>query len=253
VLRTCRGRDTLIRVNEPGPAGGHAPSRHARDLSRFAKQVYVDGPLIGRKFQHWRPFISPFERLLPIVPVGSRVLDIGCGAGLLLGLLAQAGRLESGIGIDASASAIALANRMRDRLARTDAAAAARLEFRRLDVSEPWPTGPFDVVSIVDVMHHVPPAHWRSLVASLAAHVAPAGMLLYKDMCRRPRWRAFANRMHDLLVARQRIHYAPVESIETWAAEEGLQLTQSEQMNRLCYGHELRVFIRPPSAQNSAQ
>jgi len=165
------------------------------------------------------------------------VLDVGCGAGLFLGLLASCGRGIRGVGFDVSPGAIATAKQMAERF-------NGQLQFHRLDVDEPWPRETFDVVSIIDVTHHVPPARQRRMIATAASHVAPGGVLLYKDMCRRPRWRAAANRLHDLLLARQWIHYLPVESVEHWAAEEGLGLEHEERIDMLWYGHELRVFRR---------
>jgi hypothetical protein len=50
--------------------------------------------------QALRPLICPFDELLDLVPIGARMLDAGCGAGLFLGLLADAGRLGEGYGFD---------------------------------------------------------------------------------------------------------------------------------------------------------
>src|SRR4051812_27234243 len=46
----------------------------------------------------WRPTICPLERLVECVPKNSRVLDIGCGTGLFLFLLARNNRILSGEG-----------------------------------------------------------------------------------------------------------------------------------------------------------
>lgn len=204
-------------------------------LCASSRELFTGGPLLRRKLQHWRPRICPFHRLIPHVPQNATVLDVGCGCGLFLGLLAKSGPDVRGIGFDVSAEAIAIAQTMA-------AGAGGKLEFLRLDIDEPWPQGAFDVVSIIDVMHHVPPDRQRAVLKTAAAHVAPGGMLLYKDMCRRPRWRAAANRLHDLLLARQWIHYLPIEDVERWAAEDGLSLEHAEQINMLWYGHELRIF-----------
>ena len=217
------------------------PRPNAAALAAHARALYVGGPLLRRKFQHWRPLICPFDELLPYVPHDAAVLDVGCGAGLFLGLLARAGWRPRGIGFDASADAIVAAGRMGERVGAT----GADLRFQHLGVNEPWPAGPFDVVAAIDVMHHIPPAQWREVAARLAGHVAPGGVLIYKDMCRRPHWRAIANRLHDLLVAHEWIHYLPVEQMDRWAAEHGLQQEVARRLNRAWWGHELRVYRRP--------
>ncbi len=222
-----------------------APNSHEyspQALSRIARSLYTDGPILLRKLQHYRPYICPFERLLRHVPIGSTVLDVGCGAGLFGALLAGSGREPSGTGFDVASNAIALAQEMAQKVGRMYPPASLR--FDRRDATAAWPAGPFDVVSVIDVMHHVPPPFQREFMKTACNAVRPGGVLLYKDMVSRPLWRAAANRMHDLLLARQWIHYAPIAEVERWASDAGMLPIHSELCNRLWYGHELRVFQR---------
>lgn len=189
--------------------------------------------------QRHRPFICPFDKLIEQVPVGSRVLDIGCGAGLFLGLLATIGRIPEGVGFDANPSAVAAARKMSLKLA------SGRLDFLVLGIDDAWPDGPFDIVSLIDVMHHVPKSMRFDLLRSAVEHLGPSGIFIYKDMVDRPIWRATANRMHDLLMVRQWINYEPVEAVEAACREQGLELIHKVDLNMLWYGHELRVFRRP--------
>jgi 2-polyprenyl-3-methyl-5-hydroxy-6-metoxy-1,4-benzoquinol methylase len=216
-------------------------------LSRSAAELYPEGPVLFRKLQRYRPYICPFEELIPEVPMGASVLDIGCGGGLFLGLIDAAGLKPTGLGFDVSAPAIRLA----DSMAAARRNRGGHLHFRRLAPDEPWPTGKFDVVSMIDVIHHVPAAAQENVIRRACRRVKPGGAFVYKDMVKRPRWRAFANQMHDLVLARQWIHYAPVAEVERWAADEGLALERAELINRLWYGHELRVF-RHPETRTSA-
>lgn len=212
----------------------------ARDLHREARGLFPTGPSLIRLLQHYRPFIAPFEELIPLVPEGGRVLDIGCGGGLWIGLLAATGKLgDNGqaVGFDSSKPAIALAQQMR-----LPGDTGPRVRFEHLDVRAPWPEGTFDVVCLLDVLHHVPPDAQAGVIRQAAAKVSPGGLFIYKDMCRRPRWRALANRLHDLALAHQWIHYAPVEQVSRWAVGEGLRLDHAASFARLWYGHELRVF-----------
>lgn len=190
----------------------------------------------GASLQKLRPWICPFEQLVDAVPPGSRILDVGCGSGLFLGLLAAHGRIASGVGFDASAAAIRKAHAMRDRLPHPHC-----LAFETRDVAHGWPDGPFDVVSLIDVMHHVPRPLQPALITEAARKLRPGGMLLYKDMVRRPLWRAAMNRLHDLVVSGDWIAYAPIEDVRGWMAGQGLQAGPVHRTDAYWYGHEMVV------------
>ncbi len=222
------------------PLAGLSPGA----LSAIAARVYTQGPLLLRLLQTYRPYICPFESVLKQIPPGSTVLDVGCGGGLLLALLASTGRTSRAVGFDSALPAIQIAQAAADRNG------LHQCRFIHLDVAAPWPAEPptFDAVTIIDVLHHVPTAAQRQVIATAAGRVGPGGRLVYKDMCRRPWWRAWANRLHDLLLARQWIAYCPIEDVERWASEAGLKLIHRADLNRWWYGHELRVFQREPRA-----
>jgi len=202
--------------------------------------MYRDGSLLRRKMQHWRPYICPFERLAPHVPDGARVLDIGCGAGLLLSLLAGLGLKFEGVGFDVSQAAIRTAHEMVRRA--TALSLPATLAFEQLHFEASWPDGEFDVVFLIDVLHHVPRQTQKDFLVRATSKVRRGGTFVYKDMCSRPWWRAQANRLHDLVIAQERISYVPVSTVEQWAASNQMEIVASENLNRLWYGHELRVM-----------
>lgn len=190
--------------------------------------------------------LCPFEELIKVVPGQARVLDVGCGGGLFLALLAATGRISEGVGFDASGTAIEVA-----RLLGPNLPDGHGLRFEHRGVDEPWPDDMFDVVSIVDLMHHVPPAQQESLILKAARHVAPGGMLLYKDVSVGPVWRAWASRLHDLVMARQWIHIVPFASIVRWAEAAGLATERHARIDVLWYGHELGIFRRPADDHQS--
>src|SRR5579864_4790992 len=214
----------------------------ARSFSKIAQKMYVTGPILTRKFQHWRPYICPFEKLVGYINDGSRVLDIGCGAGLLLSLATGMRKEFEGVGFDSSRRAIGVA---KDMAARASALfPKARLSFERIGNYDGWPKETFDVVFLIDVLHHVHAASQHEFLLQAISRVKPGGLLVYKDMCIRPRWKAQANRLHDLVLAGEHITYLPIETAEQWALGGGLEVVVSEEFPRLWYGHELRVFKR---------
>jgi 2-polyprenyl-3-methyl-5-hydroxy-6-metoxy-1,4-benzoquinol methylase len=209
-------------------------------LSRIAKEIYTEGPWATRLLQHWRPYICPFDLAIEHVPAGSFVLDVGCGGGLLLGALARIGRIRGGVGFDFSADGIRVAKAMLRAIP-----AGCDLQFHHLSAMDRWPEGPFTVVSLIDVMHHVPVAAQRDVFRTAARLLKPGARLIYKDIAPRPLWRAYANTVHDLLLARQWVHYLSLSTIIDWARDEGLVLLRSYTANRLWYGHHFAVFERP--------
>ncbi len=228
------------------PDGGDRPLTPS-ELSRLAASIFTTGPFLFRQLQRFRPFICPFEALIPHVPAGASVLDVGCGGGLWLHLLTATGRLGSGLGFDSSAGAIALASGAirAGSIATEDVRTEASLRFVHLDVRAPWPGDLFDVVSIIDVLHHVPVVAQRKVIELACERVSAGGVLVYKDMCRRPVWRAWMNRLHDLVLARQWINYARIEDVEAWAVAAGLVVERQSSISRWWYGHELLVLRRP--------
>lgn len=243
-----------------GTTSSLAESKRAKDadlltpgaISAIIRGVYPAGPTLFRLLQVYRPWICPFEKLLRWVPTGSEILDVGCGGGLWLHLLARQGAIRAGVGFDSSKDAIAMANGALNTgwKAEQPIEPRARLRFEHLDVRADWPTpgsaeAPgFDVVSIIDVMHHVPPVAQRSVIERAVRRLRPGGVLIYKDMCRRPIWRATMNRLHDLVMAKQWISYCPIKDVESWASQMGLRSVHAATHNRLWYGHELRVFVK---------
>jgi 2-polyprenyl-3-methyl-5-hydroxy-6-metoxy-1,4-benzoquinol methylase len=189
-------------------------------------------------FIRYRPAISPFEPIIEAVPISARVLDIGAGNGLLLFLLRKNGWLGTGVGIDIA-----------EREIETGMKALTALDVKNVqlrvlrDVSQLEPES-FDAVTIIDVMHHVPPLQQAEFFKNALLRVAPGGLLIYKDMCKRPAWRAWANRLHDLVKAKQWIHYRAVTEIEDWAQAQGFELLFKQDIALYWYGHELRIFQR---------
>jgi SAM-dependent methyltransferase len=96
--------------------------------------------------------------LAALAAAGSRrVLDVGCGSGLLLERLLDQPGIDRVIGIDASALALGQA---RDRLGNGD----GRLQLHLAAFDEPVPLpGAIDAITLVEVIEHIDPARLSRL------------------------------------------------------------------------------------------
>ena len=210
-----------------------------QELRALAATLYP-GHGFGDVLQRLRPSICPFDELLPFVPPSSTVLDVGCGSGLFLGLLALDGRLGHGTGIDLSARAIERARRMTARLPEAMSRSVELVVGGLADL----PRDTFDVVTMVDVMHHIPVAERRDAFLLAAKRVRKGGLFLYKDLHPGPWWRATANRMHDLALAHEWVKYVSADDIRSWISESGLVAEVELELPRLWYAHAGFVLRR---------
>ena len=208
----------------------------------IVQNLYADEPGVSGWIQRQRPKICPFHELLPLVPVHSRVLDVGCGSGLWAGLLAATNHAAYVHGFDASQKAIDVALRMQSRLPKEQ---QERLFFEYRSVTDGLPDEQFDVVTMIDVLHHIPPKHQEKAVLDVWSRVRQGGIFLYKDMASKPFWCGLMNRLHDLASAKEWIHYCPINRVENAVSLSGggnLEKTASCRM--LWYQHEWRTFVK---------
>ncbi|MCV0440845.1 MAG: class I SAM-dependent methyltransferase [Hydrogenophaga sp.] len=216
-----------------------------RSIMNAASKLYANvGTSMVRFMQSYRSYICPLHEVINEVPEESRVLDVGCGNGLLLNLLADLGRIRHGHGFDLSEPAIDVARQvaLKHPPGRT-------INFESRSVNQGIPRLGFEVITVIDVLHHIPDAYKEPFVADLCDAVPRGGKLIIKDMVCKPRWRAAANQLHDLVMARQWVHHADPATVEQWMAQKGMVVRRRATFDTLWYGHWLLVMQKCPGSQ----
>lgn len=213
----------------------------ARDCADLLRRLSPPNlSAVARLKARLRPFTCPFEVLIDFVPDNSRVLDIGCGAGYFLAMLAAFRQGISGVGFDINPLAVEEAKTLAGRLATSGF--ASDLSFFTVSDFDGWPSSTFDVVTVIDAVHHVSPLIQTEFLLQAAARVRPGGLLVYKDMCIRPLWRRAANRLHDIVLSGDWVHEIAPEAVESLIADAGFECARRSRINRFCYGHDVRLF-----------
>lgn len=216
-------------------------SRSSKGLSALANYLFKKSPFLKRTIQRLRPYICPFDEIIEFVPEKSDVLDIGCGCGSLIGMLASFKILRCAAGLDTDPGAIAEANLMAKSISQK--VNCQNIEFFNLSLNEFAKTDrKFSVVLMIDVIHHIHPEKQKEFINLATRFLRPNGLLIYKDMCQKPLWKAFANRIHDLIMAKQWIHYLPIEKAIELVLDQNFKLVKRKVYTNLCYGHELCIF-----------
>ncbi|MFO7741079.1 MAG: class I SAM-dependent methyltransferase [Anaerolineae bacterium] len=111
--------------------------------------------------------------ILPYLPYGATILDVGCGNGRLALLLDQERPGSTYVGVDAIPELIDEAREQTTRLPRTDVTFRVA-DVTRRDWTDHLPHTPFDCVVALAVLHHIPAFALRSQVLRGVAEVLKA-------------------------------------------------------------------------------
>ena len=143
----------------------------------------------------YRPIICPFDRLLKYAENAKSVYDIGCGSGQFLSLVAEfipsVTQLE-GIEID-------------ERLVKNAQAinetfkGKKSLFFKTFDGNSiPESIADYEIVYLIDVMHHVPKNKQEKFVHEIYQKMSKDSILVFKDINLAHPFVIF-NKLHDLV------------------------------------------------------
>jgi 2-polyprenyl-6-hydroxyphenyl methylase / 3-demethylubiquinone-9 3-methyltransferase len=191
------------------------------------------------------------EQIIPLS--GARVLDVGCGGGILSESMARAGAKVLGIDLAAEVLAVAELHALEADVRVEYAAIAAEEIARRRSAA-------FDLVTCMELLEHVPdPA---ATIAALAAAVRPGGSVVVSTLNRKPVAFAVAIIGAEYIArvlprgTHEYLKFIRPSELARWGRAAGLQLrdltgisyspvTRSFRLSRNTDVNYLAHFIRP--------
>lgn len=140
----------------------------------------------------WRS--CPFPQVEAHVPRAGRILDVGCGHGLFALYLAARAPERQVVGVDIDADKL---------LSARQAAERAGLPVRFAQSADGvLPDGPWDVITVIDVLYLLGAEVALDLVRRAAAALAPGGVVVVKEIDLRPRWKYRLARVQEVVSTR---------------------------------------------------
>ncbi len=124
-------------------------------------------------FLHLRWVLTPYGMIASYVPKEAKVLDVGCGHGLLAMALALGAPGREVLATDHDLQRIALA--------RQAGAGIANLQFE-VSAGSPVTAGHFDAIMMIDFLHYFSPEEQDNMISQAFANLLPGGWLLAREV-----------------------------------------------------------------------
>jgi 2-polyprenyl-3-methyl-5-hydroxy-6-metoxy-1,4-benzoquinol methylase len=196
----------------------------------------------------WRS--CPFEAVLERVPESGRILEVGCGHGLLAAWLAMTSPRRRVLGIDVATDKIFVAQAAAEEAARRG---ISNLEFRRTAPGE-LPAGPWNAILFVDVLYLLEPTDQERLLRAAAKSLGPGGVLLVKEASNRPLAKALWAYLQEIAAVRvlgitqgRGVRFLPPATQAAWLESERLQVEHVPLDHGYPHPHHLIVGRRTAS------
>ena len=210
------------------------------DLVSFLKTTTVDSGFMDGLKVHYRPLICPFDDLINYVNKSGKtsVFDVGCGSGQFAMLLAEFTGINRISGIEIDERLVLNANqflsRYKDRV---------QTVFIKYDGSHlPDSIADYDVVFLIDVLHHVPKTVQTEFLKQLYARMKAGAQLIIKDINGGSGFVLF-NKLHDLIFAGEIGNEWSLNKLTTVCKEIGFQIESVTKKQLYVYPH-YTVFLK---------
>jgi 2-polyprenyl-3-methyl-5-hydroxy-6-metoxy-1,4-benzoquinol methylase len=133
---------------------------------------------------------------LSLVPPSTRLLDVGCGQGQFLKSVAVHRSPVALASLEIDGGLIQIARK------ELQTATTVPVKMEVYDGSQfPVYLADYDVISLVDVLHHISASDQRAFLENVLAGMRPGALLILKDIDARRAVLCVFNKLHDLVLS----------------------------------------------------
>ena len=180
------------------------------------------------------------------VPRSGRVLEVGCGHGLISAYLALSSHDRAVTGVDIDARKIAVASHAQSHVDPH----ATHLDFHH-EASGDVPEGPWDAIVIVDVLYLLDKPAEFALLDACVERLAPGGVLVIKETDVAPRWKHWVAKTQEVVATKilritegSSLSFTPIAQIAAHLRTLGLEATTRPVDKGYLHPHALVVARR---------
>lgn len=162
------------------------------------------------------------------------LLDVGSGYGTFCCILSEKRSGMGIVGIEMDKTRVDTANsRVVDN---------PNLKFSCGDILNCFTNKKFDVVTCIDVIHHIPREDHIPVFKKINELLKDDGLLIIKDMDDRPFCKYLWNYMHDIIMTRcMKLSYVPEREMLTMLEKSGFAVEYATNIPNLLYAHYVVV------------
>jgi 2-polyprenyl-3-methyl-5-hydroxy-6-metoxy-1,4-benzoquinol methylase len=196
-------------------------------------QIILNYPFIfPRLYVFIRSLIIPVHQLEIYVPQKGKILDVGCGYGLVSLYLALSAVGRNILATDINSKRISVAG-----------LAAGKLSNLQFKVADLVPQGKYDCILGVDLFHHLSLVDKRTFASLCRKSLSKNGILILKEINPANRYKYFVNLVHDRITTGFRhLEYWPASKMINFFSNYGFKITSITDLKHPLYPHNIYVF-----------
>ena len=168
-------------------------------IPQNVSRLYNNLGLKARWYIYLRWMLSHCNEMERYIPLESKVLDVGCGYGLFVNLVALKSDKRYVVGVDTSNKRISIAI--------ATAKNRNNIEFIEKGIEE-IDVGAYDIITFSDVLHHFSYDKQEEFLSNIYKQIKPGSVVMIKELDTQPFWKYLLSYTLDtVLYLGQKISY----------------------------------------------